>query len=248
MKWLAARIFDLPGYSLIVIGSFMLLTVILELTGGDLFFSGLFYNETQDKWPYLARPECLLFDKVSTVPGLTMGISSIVVGVIYAVSQKSWRPIRNGLFLVLALAVGPGLLVNGCKGFCGRPRPHDLVHYGGTHQYLAFWTWGTDRLNCRSFPSGHASMGFYFLTPMFLLRRRRPKLAASVFFFGLIAGCIVGSSRVIQGSHFLSDILWSACLVYITAAILDRIMLAEHKPVLWAMPELTPIHSVSKAA
>ena len=248
MKRLAAQIFDFPNYSLIVIGLLMFSTIVLELTETDLYFPSLFYDEMHNKWLYLTRPQFLIFDNVATVPGLTMGISSMVVALIYALSQKSWQPFRNEIFLLLVLALGPGLLVNGCKGVWGRPRPHDLVNYGGTHQYHAFWTWDTDRLNCCSFPSGHASMGFYLLTPMFLLRRRKPKLAASVFFLGLFAGFLTGSSRIIQGSYFLTDVIWSACFVFISATVLDRILFTEKRSVPLPISESTPEYPVSKAA
>jgi membrane-associated PAP2 superfamily phosphatase len=34
----------------------------------------------------------------------------------------------------------------------------------------------------------------------------------------------VGAARVLQGAHFVSDVVWSAGVVYITALVLSRLL------------------------
>jgi membrane-associated PAP2 superfamily phosphatase len=49
---------------------------------------------------------------------------------------------------------------------------------------------------------------------------------------GLVYGCIMGMARIIQGGHFLSDVLWSAGFVYLTALVLaDLLQLDDQEPV-----------------
>jgi membrane-associated PAP2 superfamily phosphatase len=44
---------------------------------------------------------------------------------------------------------------------------------------------------------------------------------------GLVYGCIMGMARIIQGGHFLSDVLWSAGFVYLTALVLAAWLLPD---------------------
>jgi membrane-associated PAP2 superfamily phosphatase len=67
-----------------------------------------------------------------------------------------------------------------------------------------------------SFPSGHASMGFYLMAPAFLLFHRR-RLAHSFVLVGLAGGLALGITRILQGAHFPSDVLWSAGFVYLSS-------------------------------
>jgi lipid A 4'-phosphatase len=120
------------------------------------------------------------------------------------------------LFLALMLALGPGLLINGIfKPLWNRPRPYNTVPFGGENEFLPVLSIGGRPANF-SFPSGHASMGFYLMAPAFVLYRRRPRWAACFLLIGLAAGTLMGLTRIVAGSHFASDVLWSAGVVYFT--------------------------------
>ena len=127
------------------------------------------------------------------------------------------KPCRDaGLFFCLMLALGPGLLINGIfKPFWGRPRPNDTIPFRGQQPFLPVGDIGLSS-DGASFPSGHASMGFYLMAPGFVLYRRRPRLAAEFFALGLAGGTIMGLARIVAGSHFASDVVWSAGIVYFT--------------------------------
>jgi lipid A 4'-phosphatase len=101
----------------------------------------------------------------------------------------------------------------------GRPRPRDMVQFGGTREYVEPLIKSPPE-HGGSFASGHAATGFYLLTPYFLLRRRTPGRAAIVFACGIAYGTLVGIARIAQGAHFLSDVLWALGLVYLTALTL----------------------------
>ncbi len=90
------------------------------------------------------------------------------------------------------------LLANGLKHLIGRPRPK-FVHSGDWHMTLS-WTSGLD-----SFPSGHSAASFAVAT---VLAKRFPlfgPLCIAVAFF-------VALSRVLRGSHFLTDVLGGAVI------------------------------------
>ena len=48
--------------------------------------------------------------------------------------------------------------------------------------------------------------------------------------FGLSFGVLVGFSRMLQGGHYLSDVLWAGGLVYLCGVILSWILDPALKP------------------
>jgi lipid A 4'-phosphatase len=116
---------------------------------------------------------------------------------------------------------GPMLLVNGVfKDHWGRARPSQVVEFGGTQQFTrAALPADQCPKNC-SFVSGHASVGFYFLALAFVWPRRRALWLAA----GTALGLGVGLVRIVQGGHFLSDVLFAGIVVYLTARILHALM------------------------
>ncbi len=128
------------------------------------------------------------------------------------------------LYLVLALALGPGLLANGIlKEHWGRARPSQIVEFGGDKIYsLPLAITDQCETNC-SFVSGDASAGFIFLALGFAARGRAYKIAGFAFGFGL--GSLFGFTRIAQGGHFFSDVLYSALFMLAVAWLLHYLVI-----------------------
>ncbi len=135
---------------------------------------------------------------------------------------KKWR--AGAAAIILTLVIGAGLITNvGFKGYWGRPRPKQIVEFGGKYHYKPFWR---PHLNTRqepqkSFPSGHVAMGFYFLSLVLVGRRSRSRFLLHT---GIILTTVLGGglmvARVAQGGHFVSDVIAAAVLMwYISIAI-----------------------------
>lgn len=110
-------------------------------------------------------------------------------------------------FIVLAGALGPGLLVNsGFKDNWQRARPYQVEPFGGTQQFTraAVMTDQCDN-NC-SFVSGHVACGF-FLASLMLVQRRRQCMWGAI---GVTSGLVIGFARMADGAHWLSDVLWAS--------------------------------------
>ncbi len=117
---------------------------------------------------------------------------------------------RIALFLLLSLLAGPGILANIVlkDNSIGRARPVQVAEFGGERQFTrAFEPAGQCDHNC-SFVSGHAAMGFYFMALGWIGWGRRG------FLFGVMLGSLVGLGRIIQGGHFLSDVVFAFWVVY----------------------------------
>jgi len=131
------------------------------------------------------------------------------------------RQRRVTLYLLLVMLIGPGLLVNGVfKDHWGRARPSQVTEFGGGKQFTrAALPADQCAKNC-SFVSGHASVGFYFLALAFVVPRRRALWLA----IGTGLGLGIGLVRIMQGGHFLSDVIFAGIVVYLTARVLHALM------------------------
>lgn len=114
---------------------------------------------------------------------------------------------RAAVLIVLAFALGPGLLANGLfKEFWGRPRPYQVVEFGGQQDFKPWWDpHGGCARNC-SFISGEASSAFAMLA---VAAAVPPPALVPAIGIALLYGVTVGLMRMVVGGHFLSDVLFS---------------------------------------
>lgn len=131
------------------------------------------------------------------------------------VPRPYWRKM---LAWVLIVFIGVGLVVHeGLKNQVGRPRPHQIQPMGGTASFVpALQVSHYCQRNC-SFVSGHAAIGFALITfGMWSPRstRRRWWIA------GLLTGTAIGWVRVLQGGHFLSDVVFSFLAIWGTSLLI----------------------------
>jgi len=137
----------------------------------------------------------------------------IAIVVLAAAALVAWkRQRRAALYLLLALALGPGLVVNTVfKDHWGRARPAQIVEFGGTQKFTpAFVPADQCTTNC-SFPAGDPAVGFFLVSAALLvpgLARRRWAIVSAV-----ATGAALGVMRIAQGGHFLSDVIASGFLV-----------------------------------
>ena len=204
------------------------LTLVFRLTDADLALVRPFFVEGEagghfrDHWPLMERyPWKALYDW-GVYPGWVLGIGGLLVWMSSFCRPKLKRWRDEGLFYFLLLVLGPGLLVNGImKPYWGRPRPNAIVQFGGQREFLPVWEWGRGQDEA-SFPSGHASIGFYLMAPAFVYYRRRPRLALGFLLLGIISGGVIGLARMVAGGHFPSDVVWAGGFIYFTALIIAQ--------------------------
>jgi len=171
-------------------------------------------------FPVGAEPFWRWFKYHGVIPPWIVAIVALFMFVASFLRPRLRRMRRGAVFLVLVMTIGPGLIVNDVfKEHWGRPRPRDLVEFGGTREYVPPLI-KSPRENGGSFASGHAATGFFLLAPYFLLRRRSRVKAALVLATGLVYGSLMGYARVVQGAHFVSDVVWALGIVYLTALAL----------------------------
>ena len=200
-------------------GSIGLATVFILFPDLDLWFSGLFYD--QGRGFHLDDAFWVQF-LYHSIPVLAIVVSILLILMLgfTLLSKKSVGPFgsRKTFYLLAALALGPGLVVHTVfKDQWDRARPRDVVEFGGDKRFTpAFVISDQCERNC-SFVAGHPSMGFFFMALALIARRRRTLYAVAI---GL--GGLAGLGRIVQGAHFLSDVVFSGIFVFLVAYLLYR--------------------------
>jgi lipid A 4'-phosphatase len=155
-----------------------------------------------------------------------------VAGIWY--EQWFWGMTTNrAIYLMSTLIIGPGLLVESLlKPNWGRARPKELTIFGGQADYTPpFWIANECERNC-SFVSGHAAIAFWLSAYGFMLP---PKWRMAGVAGGLTFGAVVGWVRIVQGGHFLSDVVFAGLIVISVNVLLYRLVILreaskEHLP------------------
>ena len=190
----------------------------------DLWMSGLFYRPDggfylKDAWWAVA-----IYDSIPII-AITVGIGSLLFLIGNLARKRQVGPLSNRflLFMLAALAVGPGLVVNaGFKDNWGRARPRDVTEFSGEKQFTpALQPTDQCERNC-SFVAGHPSVVFWLAALGFAVaaRKRRNRIFAGAAALGLVAGF----GRIVQGGHFLSDVIFSGLAVFAVVWVLATLV------------------------
>ncbi len=203
-------------------------------TDWDMRIQRALFN-VNSSWAYGDKPLLKFVYHYENIPALLIALFGLVLFA-GSFSKKRIIPYRKiGLFLLLSMILGPGLIVNSVlKDNWGRPRPREIVEFGGKYEYEPLLVYDASSRG-KSFPCGHATVGFYLFVPWFILRQRKRMLAIVSLLTGIGYGVLIGFARMAQGGHFASDVVWAALLVYLCSFLIYR-SLGLHRQ-LWYIPE-----------
>jgi lipid A 4'-phosphatase len=197
----------------------LLLTVFFTFFDWDRSVAQRFYQDAQG-WYLEKQPLWVWLHDYGTIPGIVLTLAALITwgAGFYFHTLTQWR--KPCLVVVLTTIVAAGLLVNAVlKQYWGRPRPSQTIEFGGKWEYRPIFPPGTPGKGA-SFPCGHCTMGFVFLS-MVAFRRRSKVLAYGGVAVGIVLGGLLSAARVVQGAHFLSDIIWSLGIIWMVATALE---------------------------
>ena len=194
-------------------------------TSLDLWAAGLFLDpDTQSrvfKWWWVELINLY-------APAAFRVLVFIALGAWLWATLSSRKHLRLPLaFIVLAGAMGPGIVVNsGFKDNWQRARPYQVQEFGGTQQFTRAAVMTDQCNNNCSFVSGHVACGFFLASLMLIDRRRRVMWAA----VGVASGLTIGFARIADGAHWLSDVLWAAPITLLTSWLVWKILIRVYRP------------------
>lgn len=189
----------------------------------DLAISQFFYQPTQS---FQSNAFYTFLYHYGLIPAqLLFALAAIVL--FLASFFKKWKKWHTpALVLVLSLLIGGGLIVHlFLKDHWGRPRPKQVIEFGGTQPFRPYYepNFFHQPEPSKSFTCGHCTMGFYFFSLALVAKRLNYR---KTFWSALLVAFTLGTSlsltRIAQGGHFFSDTLVSAIIMWVTAYICYR--------------------------
>lgn len=182
----------------------------------DLDVASFFYTPHEGFTQKNLWWEYLLYESVAVLLiGFNVGALLFWLYQHYFLKIKDSFSKKRFLFALLVLSIGSGLIVNAMlKENWGRARPGDIVQFGGERDFTPAFVLSDQKGN--SFSSGHASGAFALIAFALLTHRRRHFWLT----LAIVYGAAVGYARMAAGGHFLSDVVVSFFIMYITAKML----------------------------
>lgn len=181
----------------------------------DLKLAALFYDPAthaflawNSNWVEYARDAATLLITLLVAPAFFA-----VLGKLIAPRRSMLISGRAALFLIVTLALGPGVLANGIlKEYSARMGPEDVTQLGGTERFTPWWDpRGLCPGNC-SFIAGEPSGAFWTLAPAALTPPQwRPLAYAAALLFGVAMGAL----RMAGGAHFFTDVVFAGVLMFL---------------------------------
>jgi lipid A 4'-phosphatase len=178
----------------------------------DITFTHLFYHGHLD---FIYKDHWLVVLAFKLVPIITTmwGVCCLLY-LLYQYSSGKKILSSPAMYLLMAVLIGPGLLVNyGFKEHFGRARPKHILEFGGDRAFSAPFRVVSECMHNCSFSSGHAAMGYYFSSISYVAPKQYQVIT---FLCGILLGSIIGFGRVLQGGHFLSDVVFSGIFIILT--------------------------------
>ncbi len=196
--------------------------VFTAFPGLDLWMSGQFFRPEGGFYLKDAGWAVAVYDSIPII-AIGVGVGSLALLLANLVRKQQVGPFSSRflLFVLAALALGPGLVVNaGFKDNWGRARPRDVTEFSGERTFTPALqpTDQCDR-NC-SFVAGHPSVAFWLAAFGFAAATRRRR--TGIFWAAAAFGMVAGLGRIVQGGHFLSDVVFSGMSVFTVLWLLSR--------------------------
>jgi membrane-associated PAP2 superfamily phosphatase len=151
----------------------------------------------------------------------------------YAIAKiRQGHPALNYRHLALGVlgSILIPLVIATLKNQTGVECPWSLLQYGGTMPYLTIWESILSPESAgRCFPAGHAGGGFilfpWAVTYYFFDRRMSITLALAA----IVLGGIMGLTRMAQGAHFFSHVLWAARVTLAITVLLSVVLIPPER-------------------
>jgi membrane-associated PAP2 superfamily phosphatase len=157
-------------------------------------------------WPRLANhPDALI----------TRGLNAARIS---PVLRFTSRHRRDFLFVVVAFALST-TVIHYLKSHTSVYCPVETTLYGGPEARVEWYenfTWFSKAGEGRCWPGGHASSGFTLLALYFVALRYRWQHARKLLVAILLIGFVYGTTRVLQGWHYMSHTFWAGIFVWLT--------------------------------
>ncbi len=190
--------------------------IFITLVAGMLYFNiarYIFHEEVSDITTF-AYIVVLLF----TVMTITAAF--------YLAHNKGhkWRGLKRHAWLLIALTFSSMISVNVIKSIWARPRMRSITDVSEFKHWYEISGWSNDN-ELKSFPSGHTANAWVALAYVIFIPYIKNIKARTWIIIASVWGSCVALARVIQGAHFLSDVLVGSYITIFLFILFDRVFL-----------------------
>ncbi|MFV0625860.1 MAG: phosphatase PAP2 family protein [Alphaproteobacteria bacterium] len=168
----------------------------------DLYLSGLFFKDDI----FFLKDQKFFYIPNHIVPAVLVSVAFlfVVLWFFHKVDKQKM------IFVFGSMFVGPLLITNAFfKSMWGRARPFDISNFNGEKSFShALIPSNQCTWDC-SFISGHTAVAIWTLSLALLCPLKYRNVA---IFCSLLFTVIIGTTRIVQGYHFFSDVFFSGIL------------------------------------
>lgn len=191
----------------------------------DLTLHTPFYDAATQSWPTGEAPLWKFFYTIGPIPAIVLGLVAVFTLLLGLGNPGLAKYRKLSAYFFFVLLIGSGLITNAIlKDHWGRPRPKQITAFDGTEKFERLLHYEPESSG-KSFPCGHATVGYFFLAFVPLLAGRRRWW---VLVLSLVFGTLIGAARVAQGGHFTSDVIWAAAVMWFTALAFYKLFRLDH--------------------
>jgi membrane-associated PAP2 superfamily phosphatase len=200
------------------------LLLIFELTSIDIWLNDFFYNPGLKEFSLRNHPFMTQVMHHGMKNAMyVLGVASIIFAIWKLKVGKTLLTARHVWAGSLGVILIPALVAL-LKHLTNKHCPWSLDIYGGSVPYVGLFETHLSQFGTgQCFPAGHAAGGFMWFAWAISLWFIYPKFAKIIFYLAIILGLILGISRMMQGAHFFSHVLWTAWFSWVISLVLALI-------------------------
>lgn len=197
------------------------LLLVFELTNLDIWINNFFYNSELKEFSLKNHP----FMTQVMHHGLknaiyVLGLTSILFAIWLLKNRKTLLLKKHVALASVGVILIPAIVAS-LKQITNKHCPWSLDIYGGQVPYTGLFETHLSHMGLgQCFPAGHAAGGFMWLSWAMALWFIYPRLAKIILIGAIALGLILGISRMMQGAHFLSHVLWTVWVAWALSLIL----------------------------
>lgn len=212
----------------ILLSSYLLLMLLLDVGGMDLWLAGKFYALEGYQWVlkdhWLAEE---ILHKGARKLNYIFAVAVLLTSMHYLWLDKT-KPVLTKAYLALTLSlISSFTLVAYFKAITNIACPWSLVLFGGTEPYIHLLQPRPSYLPySQCFPAGHASVGYAWVALYYFFRHSRAQYRFAGLVAALASGLVLGVTQQLRGAHFMSHDLTTlficVCCAKVCFALLFR--------------------------
>jgi membrane-associated PAP2 superfamily phosphatase len=196
----------------------VLLAIVSEYSGLDLYLEKLVYDPVTHSWPFRSL---LLTRGILHTGGHDLVVLlavSVLAALLASFRVAALVPYRGMLLFILVAGVTGPAIVSLLKSTTHIYTPWRLAQFGGDMPYVRlFDSAPAGSPPGHAFPGGHASGGYAWFGPYLLLLAAGSRKRVLALLFPLLLGGLFGATQELRGAHFLSHDLIALAICWLAS-------------------------------